>query len=178
MIYVSIDLETTGLDPDQNQVLEIGAVIQQAGGAQVDDPFHAILHWENLTGSATALAMNARLIKLIADGEGYDPQEAWRMFEQWLGPHLTMGRIVVAGKNFASFDARFIRRAAPHLLQKFHRRVLDPRSFWTRPEDACSPSLAECLERAGLPPHNVHNAFADAMAVRDAIEAWWRYAII
>jgi oligoribonuclease len=70
MIYVSIDIETTGLNPEECEVLSIGAIIEDTKNILPYDElpkFHvAILH-ENVKGSLFALNMNKELIETIVD---------------------------------------------------------------------------------------------------------------
>ena len=68
MIYCSVDIETTGLDPEKNQVLSIGAIIEDT---EKKLPFHEIprfnvilLHNE-LTGHPRAITMNQKIISLM-----------------------------------------------------------------------------------------------------------------
>lgn len=68
MKYISIDIETTGLDSENNQVLSIGAIIEDTTKKL---PFEdvpkfnvAILHHQ-ITGHPRAITMNKDLIRLI-----------------------------------------------------------------------------------------------------------------
>lgn len=80
-------------------------------------------------------------------------------------------RTVVAGKNLAGFDLPFM--AENGLLDiaengdqfRAHRRVLDPCTGITSPNDIVPPDLAECLQRAGLCAIVGHQAMSDAHAV-------------
>jgi hypothetical protein len=70
-----------------------------------------------------------------------------------------------AGKNFVSFDQKFLERL-PRWKQvfKIRGRVLDPAILfvdWTN--DTAAPGLSLCKERAGLPSLVTHNAVEDAM---------------
>ena len=70
--YVSIDIETTGLDPATCQTLEIGAVIDDWARPLDQLPvFRRVLAWEQVAGSPYAMAFNADLLKFI----GNKPQE-------------------------------------------------------------------------------------------------------
>ena len=171
MIYVSIDLETTGLDPETCQVLEIGAVAQELGGKEIER-FHAVIDHKELYGSPFALSMNQRLIQMIADGGAKSPYIVWRDFYSWLDDYTSepTDRVIVAGKNFAGFDRPFIERSDPATASLFFHRVLDPAMFYMKSDDDFPPSLSDCLERAGLPNIVTHSALADAVQVRDLIE--------
>ena len=70
MIYISIDCETTGLEPEIHQVLSISAIIEDTEKklpfAEIPRFNAAILHRE-ISGSPVALNMNRELIKYIAE---------------------------------------------------------------------------------------------------------------
>jgi len=70
MKYISVDIETTGLDPEKNKVISVAAIIEDT---ETKLPFNecpkfnvAILQNE-LIGSARALTINKELISEIAD---------------------------------------------------------------------------------------------------------------
>ena len=69
MIIISIDIETTGLDPENNHILSIGAIIENTESKLSFDripKFHvAILHRE-VRGSLIAINMNRELIEYIS----------------------------------------------------------------------------------------------------------------
>lgn len=69
MKYVSVDIETSGLDPENNQVLSIGAVIEDTTKKlpfEEIPKFHAIVLQRQITGSPYALNMNKGIIELIS----------------------------------------------------------------------------------------------------------------
>ena len=64
MPYVSIDIETTGLDPETCQILEIGAVLDDWTKPIDELPvYHRLVYHKEYRGSAYALAMNANLLE-------------------------------------------------------------------------------------------------------------------
>ncbi len=70
MIYVSIDIETTGLDPLSNNVLSIGAIIEDTTKKLPYDEcpkFNAIVLNKQLQGSPRAITMNKEIISLISE---------------------------------------------------------------------------------------------------------------
>jgi hypothetical protein len=87
MLYVSIDLETTGLDRDKHQVLSIGAIVEDTKLKlpydQIPKFYGVILRYE-ISGSPRALTMNKDLIEMIgAYMEG--TREVRDMMEQKYG---------------------------------------------------------------------------------------------
>lgn len=70
MKYVSIDIETTGVDTKNDQILSIGLVIEDTKNIlPVDElPFlHIVIIRERLEGNVFALDMNRDIIKLLRD---------------------------------------------------------------------------------------------------------------
>lgn len=70
MIYVSIDIETTGLDPLSNNVLSIGAIIEDTSKKLPYDEcpkFNAIVLNSQLQGSPRAITMNKEVISLMSE---------------------------------------------------------------------------------------------------------------
>jgi oligoribonuclease len=70
MRYISIDVETTGLDPEFNQILSIGAVIEDTLNPLPFEElpkFHAVIKRESVYGSIFALNLNRDLIQAMKD---------------------------------------------------------------------------------------------------------------
>jgi hypothetical protein len=68
MVYCSIDIETSGLNPEQNQILSIAAIVEDTVLKlnYVDlAKFNVILLQHEINGSPRALTMNEGVIKLI-----------------------------------------------------------------------------------------------------------------
>ncbi|MBN2475346.1 MAG: hypothetical protein JXB62_12110 [Pirellulales bacterium] len=75
---------------------------------------------------------------------------------------------VVAGKNYASFDARFLSKITSwdkHI--QVHHRILDPAALYWQPEtDGVElPDTKTCMERADIPGEVAHTAVEDARVV-------------
>jgi len=188
VIYISIDLETTGLDAESNQILEFGAVLEDTNNVLPLDAlptFHCYIKHPggNITGNIFALNLNAGIItnlkneKDLKDEYQYlKPDELADAFLAWLkiqgleikekyGKFYTT--ITVAGKNFAGFDRKFINKI-PGFSSKIRirQRVIDPAVLFVNwKEDECLPSLDECKEKAGIDGVVTHLAVDDAMDV-------------
>jgi len=70
MRYISIDVETTGLDHEFNQILSIGAVIEDTLNPVPFEElpkFHAVIKRESVYGSIFALNLNKDLIQAMKD---------------------------------------------------------------------------------------------------------------
>ena len=188
MQYISIDLETSGLDAENNQILEFGAVFEDTNNILPLDElptFHCYIKHPggNITGNIFALNLNAGIIanlkneKELKDEYQYlKPDELADTFLAWLkiqGFEIkeTYGKfhttITVAGKNFAGFDRKFINKI-PGFSSKIRirQRVIDPAVLFVNwKEDECLPSLDECKEKAGIDGVVTHLAVDDAMDV-------------
>lgn len=189
MRYVSIDIETTGLDPDQCQVLEFGAVLDNGGEIEDLPTFSRVIYRRQVVGEPFALGMNAELVKLIAVEGGEREKASWGEekappatafcmehslgveFSTWLQVHGMEGyrgkvRVNVAGKNFAGFDLRFLRRIESwEKCIRVNHRTIDASVLYWQPGDKELPSLGTCLKRAGLVDVVTHRAVDDAKAV-------------
>lgn len=70
MLYVSIDIETSGLNPDSNHVLSIGAIIEDTTKKLPYEElpkFNAIVLQQNIQGSPRAITMNKGIISMMGD---------------------------------------------------------------------------------------------------------------
>ena len=169
--YVSIDIETTGLDPQTCQILEIGAVYDDWTRPIPHLPeFHCYVTHSYITGNPYALALNAEILRKLANPQKSDlylsEDEVAAHLAKWLHP-LTGGSVATpAGKNFASFDRQFLKRL-PDFERKvrLHHRTIDPAMLFWLPSDDKLPDSKTCYERAGLDEKVSHTAISDARAV-------------
>ncbi|WP_460444347.1 hypothetical protein, partial [Amycolatopsis magusensis] len=152
MKYVSIDIETTGTDRENCQVLEIGAVIEDSNTLLPLDElptFRVLLHHEELYWEEVAKGMHQRnglindlqrephlLDELEDRPQIINMESASEMFAQFLALHgfpVKEGRVevVAAGKNFSTFDRVFLEKLPSwreHI--KIFQRVLDPTLYY------------------------------------------------
>ena len=194
MQYFSIDIETTGLDRENHQVLEIGVIAEDTLD-QKDfhniPKFHAILYHPQIVGHPYALNMNKSILHKLAvyssikdENELVDyaihhnittPHRIAKELNEWLF-NVVNNRpmnyhdpieIVVAGKNFASFDKVFLEKLPDFTKYvKFHHRTIDPVTLYTDfIEDKAPVNLNTCLERAGIDTVVGHDAIGDAWDV-------------
>lgn len=181
MKYVSIDIETTGLDPFQSQILEIGAVVDPGDGTSTDKlpVFHCYIVHDIIFGQAYALSMHPTILRRIAtQEEGYTylrPEEVAPAFDRFLAENYYESkgeefgldkRVNAAGKNFAGFDLQFLKQLPEwdDFIQIRHR-VIDPAMLYWQPGDTRLPDTKECKKRAGLTGDVAHTAVEDAFDV-------------
>lgn len=188
MKFVSIDIETTGLDPETCQILEFGAVIDDMAKPMVVRPqFHRYLRHKEIHGEAFALQMNHEILLKIAQPEKWSeykfchPEYLAMDFLGFLEDnHMETGKgIIAAGKNFAGFDKQFLLQLpgfSPKLnpIVRFKHRVLDPMMLYLRRSDIEPPNMDLCMERAGLKKsdYRLHTALGDAYVVADLLKHW------
>jgi len=156
MKYISLDLETGGLNPNQHPILEVGAVIEDTVNFKplVELPtFHCMISHDQITGSAYALQLNYRILKELAKPTGnikiLKSHEVGLCFYNWLkengfeSDENNLLTINVAGKNFSQFDMKFLEKLPKFFDRlKFKQRVIDPAIlFMDWKKDDCLPSL-------------------------------------
>ena len=187
MKYASIDIETTGLDEKTCDILEFGAVLDDLSCPKPIDQlprFHCYFlppSGENYTGSPFALSMHPAIFLRIANREKpfdyISPHKLGFAFKKFLAKNgyvIEKDRITinVAGKNFGSFDLKFL-EAKTDLLKHvgIRHRIIDPSSLYYREGDEALPGTEECKRRynslsgESIPTKVEHNAIADAIDV-------------
>lgn len=176
--FLSIDLETTGLDEEYCQILEFGAVLGDFSDTPVDSlpSLNLRFRYEQVRGEPYALMMNAGLIRDMALGIGkwVAITELVCQFEAWLKPARSL---TITGKNFGSFDRRFLAKVRGFNLNRFSHRILDVGSLYFNPAaDQSLPNLATCAVRAGIDTgrFDLHTAVGDARLVVEIVRRFYR----
>jgi len=186
-MIVACDIETTGLDPDNNQILELGAAIWDISkplNLETIPQINYVVKHDVYIGSPFALQLNQRIFKVLAFDNGSDEYQEiyniissdWLMasFKEWLSDHGvdTTKHIVFAGKNFGAFDLQFIKKLNYDLLKISHRFIDPGNLYWCPAIDGSKlPDLNTCLKRAGVNRHITHKAVDDAKDVLTVINA-------
>lgn len=136
-MYIAVDIETTGLDPEKHQILEIAMVVEQPSRRVVDCPFlHTFVRHEDIVGTPFALTMNAHAIKILAmnvDSNISTPEEAVEWIGDFVREYGQLGEVNLLGKNVASFDYPFLKRLPRFPASLFSHRMLDVGSLWATP---------------------------------------------
>jgi oligoribonuclease len=216
MKYLSIDIETSGLDHEKNDILSVAAIIEDTEKVlpwEEIPKFHVAILRHEITGSPRAITMNSKLIEYISRwmepeneldsmnisnesgltfcreedlakefywfleenglGHGLDNSGGYSEFKGGLKQGSAMNNatkpitINVAGKNFATFDKKFLEKLPWwQKLIRIRQRVLDPAILFVDwKEDESLPSLDKCKNRAGIHGLVTHNALEDAWDV-------------
>lgn len=150
--YVCLDLETTGLEPKKDKIIEIGVIRVEKG--RITDRMETFVNPDRkleerimeLTGIRDEQLADAPYIKDIL------PE-----FLDFVGDSVLLGHSI-------QFDYAFIKRAAVNERISFERQGIDTlriaRKFLS---DLESRSLASLCRHFGI-THNAHRALADAEA--------------
>jgi len=203
MEIFSLDIETTGPDPETDQVLHIAMV--RTSTENLDTPLKSLEKWEALIrhdrihGDAFELNMNADLLETLAFPLVPGPNNTWaervyrgrdipvfRTLHQALEHLYTKGpfadywvrqnrrKIIIAGKNAAGFDIPFLAQAGGEFKRRIHHRVIDVGSV------AMGASLP--LWDRDAPPSIcdltqeaiAHDAYVDALDTIFVLRKIWR----
>lgn len=176
-MYLSIDIETTGLNADTCQILEFAAVLETGKGPVEELPgFSTFVRPPGLIqGEAFALQMNASILKALCqkDCQAIHPNDLVAVLTCWaVAQGIDPQKITVAGKNFASFDSRFLSKLPGWgTVFKPRHRVIDPAMlYWNASEDGDTlPDTATCMKRAGIEGVVSHRAEDDARCVIELV---------
>ena len=148
--FVAVDIETTGLDPNKHEVIEVGLVSEQG---------HETFSLEFNPELADPKALEVNGWGQRSFPECYEVVYAQDVLNDWLtGVHLV-------GKN-PQFDAAFLERYLGKAV--WHHRLVDVGSMawgwylsdgnvWEQP-----PNVAKVAEMVNIPIRNQHTALDDA----------------
>lgn len=131
--YISIDIESTGLDADVHQILEFAAVLWVNDGPVEDQPYvnfvvdPRIEGEKYIVGDPYALQMNHRLITKIVEGEGRAISFVMSRLKQLLHTYgiSPENPIAIIGQNFGKMDFQFLRRVEDWPANYFSHRFFD-----------------------------------------------------
>jgi hypothetical protein len=190
MRYIAIDLETTGLDPVNNNIIEFGAVLDDLREQKPLEElprFHAYICMDEYKGQPYALSMHPTIFRRIANREeGYNylyPNTLGKAFLDFLvkngyplekkhGKEIPRTTINVGGKNFGTFDLQFLNNQTNFSSSvKIRSRILDPGILCLEEKDEVIPGLLECLKRVGVEKEVSHTTIEDSLDVIQVIRA-------
>lgn len=189
MKFIILDTETTGTDPERNQILEIGMIcVDTTIPPSQWKTLYRVVEHDEYVGQAYALALNSRIFEILKANESFKyrgkdkivhaselmdeiskfldfdcdfPSKKNRHGEEYIS-------ICVGGKNVASFDIPFLKNHAKkypigHKIITFLHRFVDPTAYFVDFfKDDKPPALEDCKKRAGLSDIVTHNAIEDS----------------
>lgn len=171
MKYISIDIETTGLDPEKHQILEFAAVYDDLKNPRPINQmlqFVRKIRWSDYVINDYCLRLHQKLLEEIEDrndGNVICIDQLGGHFNNWMGLLGIPPNYNVAGKNFAGFDGLFLKKV-PY-FSPWHYRVIDIGSMYLEKGMNEIPSLSDIV-RVASPEHR---ALPDALAVVQAVRA-------
>ncbi|OOZ39349.1 hypothetical protein BOW53_11885 [Solemya pervernicosa gill symbiont] len=162
---VAIDLETTGLNPQRDEIISIGLVCLNGLSIDLGSSWYCLLR------PSREMPEQSAVIHAITDDEaakGVSLEQAMRE----LLPRL-VGRVMIA--HHARFEMQFLSRACQRLYGvAFLSPVVDTLTLakdWLERRDrvyaAKSLRLAALREHYHLPRYQAHNALSDALAAAE-----------
>ena len=173
--YLSIDIETSGLNTEKSHVLQLAAVYDNGGPIEELPTFNRVICWPVLTwAEITAVNMNKRLMEKAYNNEkGVLSVDAARFaWKHFLDSLALEGKFFAAGKNVASFDIPILKNHTNLFdMSRISHRVLDPGSMYSENFDHI-PNLNEINKITGRKEVS-HDALDDAMDVVYAIRYKW-----
>ena len=157
--YVAFDLETTGLNPIANAIVEIGAVLVENG--VITKEYH------QLVNPGCPMPPDASAVNHITDDMLSDQPAIHQVLPSFLS---FVGDDILAAHN-ASFDIKFLAQACMRNRFRIPLGYFDTMTlarYWPESEDKKLISLCDV---AGVEIETFHRALDDARAVAGLISA-------
>ena len=173
--YLSLDVETTGVNVQKVHVLQLSAVYDNGDSIEALPTFDAVIAWPTIAYSEPyAMNLNRHLLERAALKDNVVSLSAAKEeFSMWLAQVQPDGKITVAGKNAAGFDLPILTNSVNgFFFRRFLRRVLDPGSMFTEYFDHI-PTLDEINKLVGGEAVT-HDALKDAFDVVRAVRYIWK----
>ena len=162
--YVAFDLETTGLDVDTEEIIEIGALKVEDG--KVVDRFMEFIKPENpisplitnITGITNEMVAEARNAKSVLED-----------FVKFCDNYILVGHNI-------SFDYKFCKKYAAKYGLSFEKRGIDTLKIARKVhKDMESKSLGSLCEYYQITNQSAHRAYHDALATAKLYQCLGHY---
>lgn len=188
MKWLSLDVETSGLNCIVNQILEIAVVIDDTSYPQniiKNLPhYHRVIKHDWITWDEDACRINRRYVHALLNGDlkslgqVISPHELVDDLRHWLVEKgLNPKNLTCGGKNFATFDWGFLKQLWNYDdMLYIHKRVIDPAIFFHDKKDNKLPDTKTCISRCDFLDldeenhHPVEDAERVIVLVRDGLK--------
>ena len=157
--FVVFDLETTGLDPEECEIIELGAVKIENG--EITERFWSFAKpKEPVPEEATAI--NNITNEMVANAPR--PEDVVYDFYEW-----SRG-CIISGYNIVGFDMKFLRKVAEKIGVRFDNEVIDTFIVArTSGLKAGNFRLGTVVKALGLRLEDAHRAYNDAYATAQVL---------
>ncbi len=162
---LSVDFETTGLDPRRDRLLSIGCVQVERARVELASACHLVVR------GAPALETRNVAVHQITDDQvaaGLSPEEAVGRLLERLAGRVMLAHHARVERGFLQATCRKLWGLAPvwPVIDTLHlaRRTLERRS---RPPQGSELRLFNLRQAEGLPRYKAHNALCDAIATAE-----------
>jgi len=174
LVFLAVDLETTGLDPERDEILSIGHVPIRHLHILLGDSAYLLVR------PSGAIPASSTVVHHICDDQAAGGVPLAKALPQLL-QHL-VGKVLVA--HHAPLESAFLRHACRRLYAgdvvfptvdtlALERRWIERRHLGL---PSGSLRLAAVRTRYGLPRYPIHNAFSDALAAAELLLAQIAYS--
>ena len=172
--FVVVDTETTGLNPQSDRIISIGAVAVRDGEIMLDDSFECLLRVKSNTDAVTVHGVTRD-----ESQKGMEEPEALELFLDYLKDGVVVGHHI--GHDLATFDAAYER----HWNFQLSNRWIDTLTLTLHLEKdgafaGRAPirrvTLDALCEVFGVVPHDRHTAGGDAFITAQIFLRLLRFA--
>ena len=164
MRIISLDLETTGINPQTDQIIQIGMLCFDTETGETFGEMEHLVRHVRYEGDPFALQMNAKLLRRLADGEGIHKNNLRFVVSEFLRDHSLIKPHVV-GFNVAPFDLAFLKAAD---IDLFHHRAIELGTLLMSTTDSPLPVTSnEAMKLLGKDRKVAHTALQDCRDARE-----------
>jgi hypothetical protein len=170
--YLSLDIETTGLDREKSHVLQLAAVYDNGKPLDELPTFNKVIRWPVIShGEEYAMNLNRHLLeRAFKKQDVVSIEEARVAFQSWLSGLGT--KFWPAGKNVQGFDLPILKNSVNNFDGRyFYHRCLDPGSMYAEDFNHI-PTLDEINKITGRAEVS-HDALSEGLDVVYAIRHKW-----
>lgn len=132
-----IDVETSGDNPENNELLEIGAIFTDIDGNRIGYDYHSLVSVSNLSkiissSDPKVSSMHDKSglwMDLWRDREMKTEKDVDKEFSQWIDSRGKTGNILFGG-NSITLDRNFVRRYLPESYSRISHQSIDVTSLY------------------------------------------------
>lgn len=153
--FIAIDFETTGLNPNKDRIIEIGAI--RFRNNLIVDKFETLVKID-IDNSHSAMEINHISNEMLRNAP--DELEAFRNFIDFLNDDS-----YVVGHNIKSFDIKFLKNALDRLNLKINLNYIDTLQLSKLCVfDVNNYKLDTLLSKYNIKNNNPHRALSDSLS--------------